>query len=133
MVVLKTVFFLQSTQMQCLHSMFFFFFSNTLLLSKLAYLLIMLGRLNARARFRAIADASIPLNSFSLGETSSSVDRELQPVKNLIYYFVLFYKMLNFFFVTVKLVFESKPTLTHIHRPRPHLFDHLEYICSIWP
>ena len=40
------------------------------------------GRLNARTRFRAIAEASIPLSSFNLGETSSQqVDRELQPVR----------------------------------------------------
>ena len=46
--------------------------------------LIMLGRLNARARFRVMAEASIPLSSISLGETSSSsnrVDREFQPVR----------------------------------------------------
>ena len=47
--------------------------------------LIMLGRLNTRARFRAMAEASIPLSSFSLGETSSSQptstgDRELRSV-----------------------------------------------------
>ena len=44
----------------------------------------MLGRLNARTRFQAIAEASIPLSSISLGETSSSsqpVDRGLQPVR----------------------------------------------------
>jgi hypothetical protein len=34
--------------------------------------LIMLRRLNTRARFRAMAEASIPLSNFSLGETSSS-------------------------------------------------------------
>ena len=45
--------------------------------------LTMLGRLNARARFRAMAEASMPLNTLSFAETSSSqlVDRESQPVK----------------------------------------------------
>ena len=44
---------------------------------------IMLGRLNARARFRVMAEASMPLNSISLDETSSSepIHRELQPVR----------------------------------------------------
>ena len=45
---------------------------------------IVLGRLNARARFRAMAEASMPLSSLNLGETSSSserVERELQPVR----------------------------------------------------
>jgi len=42
----------------------------------------MLTQLNARARYRAMAEASIPLGSFSLGGLSSSepVDRELQPL-----------------------------------------------------
>ena len=41
---------------------------------------IMSERLNARTRFRAMAEESIPLNSISFGETSSSqpADRELQ-------------------------------------------------------
>jgi len=41
----------------------------------------MLAQLNSRTRYRAMAEASIPLVSFSLGESSSSepVDRELQP------------------------------------------------------
>ena len=42
---------------------------------------IMLGRLNARTRFRAIAEAPIPLSSISLGGMSQPVDRELQPVR----------------------------------------------------
>ena len=46
---------------------------------------IMLGSLNTRSRYRAMAEESIPLSSFSLGasEASSSqpVDRELQSVR----------------------------------------------------
>ena len=63
------------------------FINNTLLFFEVdfAYFPIMLGRLNARARFRAMANASIPLSSFSLGETSTSqpvdIDRELQLVR----------------------------------------------------
>jgi len=43
------------------------------------YVNAMFAQLNARARFRAMAEASIPLSSISLGESSSSepVDREL--------------------------------------------------------
>jgi hypothetical protein len=59
-------------------------FLKYLLLSRYLFP-IMLGRLNARARFRAMAEASIPLSSIGLGETSSSssqpVDRELQTVR----------------------------------------------------
>ena len=60
-------------------------FLNTLLLQGFEYLFpIMLGRLNAREQFRAMAEAPIPLSSISLDETSSSapVDRELQPVRS---------------------------------------------------
>ena len=63
---------------------------------------IMLGRLNARARFRSMAEASIPLSSISLGETSSSQpvddDRRLRIAasKNLIFFFFALLKMLNF-------------------------------------
>ena len=56
------------------------------------YLLpIMSRRLNARTRFRAIAEASIPFSSISLDEMSSSqpVDRELQVRKNLFYFFCI--------------------------------------------
>ena len=44
---------------------------------------ILSGRLNARARFRAMADQSMPLNSISLGETvlSEPADRELELVR----------------------------------------------------
>jgi len=48
------------------------------------YVNAMLAQLNARTRFRAIAQESIPLSSIRLGETSSSQpvdsDRELQPL-----------------------------------------------------
>ena len=55
----------------------------------------MLGRLNARSRFRAIAEASIPLRSLCLSETlSQPVDRELQVSKNLIYDFFGIIKLL---------------------------------------
>jgi len=42
----------------------------------------MLAQLNARERFRAMAEASMPLSTISLGESSSSQrgDRELQPL-----------------------------------------------------
>lgn len=44
--------------------------------------LIMLGRLNARTRFQAMAEESIPLSTINLGETSSqSAARESQPVR----------------------------------------------------
>ena len=47
----------------------------------------MLGRLNARARFRAMAEESIPLSSLSLGESSSSSQAasRVAASKNLIY------------------------------------------------
>ena len=63
---------------------------------KTDYLLrIMLGRLNARTRFRAMAEAPIPLSTISLAETSSSqpVDREFQTStnsKNLIHFLIFF-------------------------------------------
>ena len=41
---------------------------------------IMLGRLNARTRFRAMAEASIPLSSISLGETSHA-SQPVEPVR----------------------------------------------------
>ena len=51
--------------------------------------LIMLVRLNTRARFRAMAEASIPLSSFSLGESSSSQTgrSRVEVSKNLIIFF----------------------------------------------
>jgi hypothetical protein len=74
------------------------FFLNTLLLSRpIAYFQMMLGRLNARTRFRAMAEESIPLSSISLGGTSSvePVDREMHAgSKNLIYFY--FFALLNF-------------------------------------
>ena len=57
----------------------------------------MLGRLNARSRFRAIAEASIPLRSICFSETS--VNRELQVSKNLIYIYIALLTMLNFFVI----------------------------------
>ena len=56
--------------------------------------LIMLGRLNARTRFQAMAEASMPLGSIGLGELSSSqpVDRELQPVRNRFVFLHYYYK-----------------------------------------
>ena len=73
--------------MQCLHSTSFLYTFDVIEADYLKFL-IMLGRLNARARFRAMAEESIPLSSIiHLGETSSSsqpVDR-VAASKNLIY------------------------------------------------
>ena len=82
------------------------FFYKYLVIIKTDYLLrIMLGRLNARTRFRAMAEAPIPLSTISLAETSSSqpVDREFQTStnsKNLIHsFFFALLKMLIFIFI----------------------------------
>ena len=100
MVDIKPCFF-KSTQTQCLHSTFLFYFKYLAVFIKAAYFLpIVLGRLNARTRFRAMAEASIPLNSISLDETSSSqpVDRDLQQVRiwSKFFFFFVLLKVLNF-------------------------------------
>ena len=66
-------------------------FFNTFTVTEASYLFpIMLGRLNARTRFRAMAEASIPLRSIDLGETSSSqrVDQE-QPVRVFFFFCII--------------------------------------------
>ena len=62
---------------------------------------LVLRRLNARTRYQALANASIPLSTLNLGSTSSRsaeperVDRELQSVRSdLLLYFFLKRKML---------------------------------------
>ena len=76
----------------------------------------MSGRLNARTRFRAMAEESIPLNNISFGETSASqpVDRELQLVR---FFFVFWYyrRCLIFFTRLILLdpVADTMMTLSH--------------------
>ena len=68
----------------------FIYLKKYLVVIKIDYLLpMMLGRLNARTRFRAMAEASIPLSSISVDETSlsQSVDGELQARKCSFYLF----------------------------------------------
>ena len=75
----------------CTVSFYFLFFTKTLVVIEVCLFPIMSGRLNARTRFRAMAEESIPLNNISFGETSASqpVDRESQLVRFFFCFLVL--------------------------------------------
>ena len=70
---------------------------------------LVLRRLNARTRYQALANASIPLSTLNLGSTTSRsaeperVDRELQSVRSDLLFYLFFKKRKMLILVVNKL------------------------------